>query len=265
MKVEVLLSCMYQKDACIIEKNHIQTDVIVVNQCDSDSIEEFTFVNNKGQTCNAKFICTTQRGLSRSRNMAIANAHAGHICLICDDDEILADGYEDLILSGYSKYEDADVMAFSLNWNGFGKTYSSESYKLSFKETLRVCSVQITFKVDSIIKNNICFDVMLGSGTGNGAGEENRFMLDCRRCGLNMYYYPNNIATINISESQWFKGFTEQYFKNHGWATRRVFRNDFLALGIIIYYALSKRTLYKAEISTFKAIKCMLKGFFEKR
>lgn len=256
---------MHQKDASIIERSNIQTDVIVVNQCDKDYVEEFSFVNNKGKECHAKFICTTQRGLSRSRNMAIENAHPGNICLICDDDEILADGYEDLILSGYSEYEDADLMAFSLNWNGFGKRYSSRSYKLSFRETLRVCSVQITFKLDAIHRNNIRFDVMLGSGTGNGAGEENRFMLDCRKCGLSMYYHPNNIATINVGESQWFKGFTKQYFKNHGWATRRVFRNDFLALGIIAYYAITKRSLYKNEISMGNAIIYMLKGFFEKR
>lgn len=265
MKVEVLLSCMHQKDASIIKRNNIQTDVIVVNQCDKDYIEDFTFVNSYGRTCHAKIIYTTQRGLSKSRNMAIENAHPGNICLICDDDEILADGYEDLILSGYSEYDDAEIIAFSLDWNGFGKTYSSKSYKLSFKETLRVCSVQITFKIDAITKNNIRFDVKLGSGTGNGAGEENRFMLDCRRCGLNMYYHPNKIATINVGESQWFKGFTEQYFRNHGWAIRRVFRNDFLALGAIAYYAFTKRALYKKEISTCKAVSCMLKGFFEKR
>ena len=49
---------------------------------------------------------------------------------------------------------------------------------------LRVCSCQITFKRASIIDNKLIFDVKLGAGTGNGAGEENKFLLDCYDKGL---------------------------------------------------------------------------------
>lgn len=91
--VTTLISCMYEKNANIIARSNIQTDVVVVNQCDYDSIEEFEFKNKKGVTCRAKFINTTERGLSRSRNMAIANSW-GDICYMCDDDELLADDYE---------------------------------------------------------------------------------------------------------------------------------------------------------------------------
>lgn len=265
MKVEVLLSCMHQQDASIIERAHIQTDVVVVNQCNIDSVEESTFVNKNGGECRLRFICTTERGLSRSRNMAINNAQSGSICLICDDDEVLSEDYEELILQGYRENPTAEVLAFALNWNGFGKRYNNKSHKLSFKDTLGVCSVQITFKVDAIRHKQIRFDELLGSGTGNGAGEENRFMLDCRRNKLKMYYHPNVIATVNTGNSQWFNGFDSMYFENFGWSARRVFPNHLLSFLIIFYYSVKKYSLYKDSISYRKAILAMFVGYFKKK
>lgn len=59
MNVVVLLSCMHQKDVNIIQRSNIQTDVVVVNQTDVDTVEEFDFMNRKGRRCHALFISTT--------------------------------------------------------------------------------------------------------------------------------------------------------------------------------------------------------------
>lgn len=40
MTLNILISCMHQKDASIIKRSNVQSDVVVVNQCDHDSIEE---------------------------------------------------------------------------------------------------------------------------------------------------------------------------------------------------------------------------------
>ena len=100
MKLIVLISCMHEKDHSIIERSNVQTDVVVVNQCDKDSVDEFDFKNKQGENCHAKFINTTERGLSRSRNMALLNSW-GDVCYICDDDEILQDDYENIIMKAY--------------------------------------------------------------------------------------------------------------------------------------------------------------------
>ena len=93
MTLNLLIACMHEKDTSIIKRSNVQSDVVVVNQCDHDSVEEFDFLNKKGITCHAKFINTTERGLSRSRNMAIENAQKADVCYICDDDEYLVDDY----------------------------------------------------------------------------------------------------------------------------------------------------------------------------
>lgn len=256
---------MHQKDAGILERSNVQSDVVVVNQCDHDSVEEFDFVNKKGRTCHCKFINTTERGLSRSRNMAIRNAW-GDICQICDDDEVLADDGEDKILKAYTENPDAGVIAFALIRNDNGKTYPVEKMTLGFKQILKTCSLQVTFSRNLLKLHGIQFDEMLGSGTGNGGGEENKFMLDWRKSKTKMLYYPDIIATVNPGESQWFHGYDEKFFYNLGWTDRRVF-GPVLGLIYIIYWPIFRKGYYskRSKISTFTAITAGIKGYFSKR
>lgn len=43
MRLEVLISCMHQKDASIIQRTNIQSDVLIVNQCNENREERFDF------------------------------------------------------------------------------------------------------------------------------------------------------------------------------------------------------------------------------
>lgn len=261
--ITVLVSCMNQHDTTIISRLNLQTNAIIINQCDENSCQEIHFTNKNNVECTATFINTTSRGLSNSRNLAIKSVKdSSCICLLCDEDEVLSDNYESLINEGYDYFPKADVIAFSIEWNGFGKKYSNKPYKLSYIKALKVCSVQITFKIDSIKRNTIEFDPQMGSGTGNGAGEENKFMMDCLRKRIAMAYYPNCIASIINSgiPSQWFHGFDKQYFTNFGWAARRIHSNLLLSILYIFYYSLAKHSLYKSEVSFLNAITWMLKG-----
>lgn len=63
----------------------------------------------------------------------------------------------------------------------------------------------------------------MGSGTGNGGGEEKMFMFAIKKQGLEMFYYADIIATVNPGESQWFQGYNEKYFEKQGWSNRRLF------------------------------------------
>lgn len=264
MKVTLLLACMHEKDTSIIQRNNVQSDVVVVNQCDYDSIEEFDFVNEKGKTCHAKFICTTERGLSRSRNMAIRNAW-GDVCIICDDDEWMADDCVSIIEEIYNKNPSYDVITFALDRKDRPTAYSQSEYDLRLSHILNTCSLQITFKRESVVKNGIMFDVKIGSGTGNGGGEENRFLLDCRKKGLCMKYNPSVIATINPGNSQWFKGLTSKFFRDRGWVTHRNL-GFFVGYAYLWYNVLNHRKDFtKDGLSLLKVIWYMHKGFFEKR
>ena len=255
---------MHQEDASIIIRSNVQSDVVVVNQCDRNNIDEFDFINNNGRTCHAKFICTTERGLSRSRNMAIRNAWAD-ICQICDDDEVLEDDCEQKVLEAYHANPNAGVIAFALIRKDCGKKYPEGKKSLGFKQILKTSSLQITFKSNLMGKYGICFDEKMGSGTGNGGGEENKFLLDCKRNGIKLLYVPVYIATVNKGESQWFNGYTEKYATNIGWTSRRTL-GCFIGYAYIWYFSIRHRKHFAIDgVSLGDLIKCMHKGFMEKR
>lgn len=109
MKIEVLLSCMYQKDFSITEKMNLTTDILIVNQCDENKYEE-RVVNGRKQ----RMIYTTQRGLSQSRNELLNNME-GDIGILCDDDVIYENDYEEKIKKAYLEIKEADIVIFNTN------------------------------------------------------------------------------------------------------------------------------------------------------
>ena len=263
MKVVALISCMFQENTDIIARSNIQTDVVVVNQCDKESFEQFVFKDTLGNLHNAKFICTKERGLSRSRNMAIANAEGADICLICDDDEYLVDGYENIILEAYQNAS-YDTAVISFAFHRKDKSMPSKEHYLGIKGICKTSSVEVTFKRQIVQDNNIVFDVKMGSGSGNGAGEENKFLMDIRRAGYKLKYVPEYIGGLLSYDSQWFKGWTEQYFRNNGWASRRIFG---FVLGYLfaVYQTFHHYGRYSKDISFLKSFISVNKGFFEVR
>lgn len=261
MKVVILISCMYQFDYSIIERTNVQTDAVVINQCDKEGITDFDILNNKGEKCHIKYINTKERGLSRSRNMAIKNAW-GDILYLCDDDELLEDNYESIIIEAYKKKPLVDIIAFSLVRKGY--TYPKKAGKMCIPQILRTSSVQTTIRRNRLLEKGIFFDVKMGSGSGNGGGEENKFLMDCRRKGLKLYYVPSIIATVKSEESQWFKGFDEKYFKDTFWAARRILGTS-IGFLYMLYWCFIRSNHFNIEIPKLTMLKYSLMGFFEKR
>ena len=258
---------MHQTDASIIDRSNVQCDVVVVNQCDRDSVEHFSFTNKFGKVCKAIFVCTTERGLSKSRNMAISYAPDDSICLISDDDEFFVDDIEKIVTNAYIENPKAALIAFALIRKDLenGKEYPAEKTNLGFVQILKTSSQQISFKKQACRSSNICFDENMGSGTGNGGGEENKFLLDFRRAGLKLCYIPQIIATVLPGESKWFHGYDEKYLKNLGWTSRRSM-GRMIGFLYCILWTLRHRHLYKKSgITEAMALKQLFSGYIEKR
>lgn len=262
MKLVVLISCMHQNDASIATKSNLQTDAVIINQCDRECVEILPFINKKGEQCHVTFICTKERGLSNSRNMAIKNACNADICYMCDDDEYLVDDYEDIIMEAHNRLPNVSVITFSLVRKNYA--YPAKEHRVGIKQILKTSSVQTTFKRKDILNHNIGFDPKMGSGSGNGGGEENKFLMDCKRSGLLIWYVPQIIAEVKSEDSQWFHGFTEDYYKNISWANRRIL-GTFLGAIYMLYWVLFRRKAYNQELSLFMILKSCYVGFFEKR
>lgn len=262
VKVQVLLSCMNKIDFSIVERSNIQTDAIIVNQCDKNCVEEISLTNQDEAIIKVKMICTTERGLSKSRNMAIKNG-TGDICVLCDEDEVLENGYEKTILQAYQTHN-ADVILFDVLGSDSQSRLSVPQGKISFKKIMSSHSVQITFKREAIVNSGVSFDEKMGAGTGNGGGEEIKFLYELYKKGYDMYSENSLIAKLSPSDSSWFSGYDEQFFLNYGWSTRR-WAGPLLGYAYIWYYVLMHREDYSGQCSMINVIKYIHKGFFSKR
>lgn len=256
MKLEVLMSCMHQRDDSLVRGSRLTGDVVVINQCDWEEYAEYPTADGV-----ARMFSTRQRGLTKSRNMAIEKAEAD-ICLLCDDDESFVPGYREKILGAYESLPQADVVIFKMRDRP--RSFPDRVARLRFPQTLRVSSWQISFRRDRLLSAGIRFDERLGAGTGNGAEEELKFLMDCERAGLQIWYVPAEIASVAQTESTWFDGFTETFFENRG-ATTRYILGVGAASAYALYYIIHKRKLYRENISTRRAFQAIFRGIRENK
>lgn len=262
MNLEVLISCMNQQDMKIAEMTGIQTDTLIINQCPQSEIlneiksDQKTSGAQNQTHVNIRMLNTNTRGLSKSRNLAIRHA-VGDVCLLCDDDEQLDSSYEDNILKAYEALPDADIICFRIA--NQPSRLKQETHRLTKWTAMRIASWQITFRRESIIKSEIRFDEDMGAGTGNGGGEEVKFLRDCIKAGLKAYYVPKSIGTVAQTESTWFKGFDRDFFYKRG-ITNRYMLGIPVSILYAGYYTLVKRDLYKEYVTPWQSFKYTLDG-----
>ena len=150
-----------------------------------------------------------------------------------------------VICKAFERLPDADIIAFSIE-NKITKL-PDRIQKIGKWKSLRIDSRQIAFRRESILKSGVRFDPLMGAGSGNGAGEENLFLINCLKSGLTIYYVPETVAKLRESESTWFSGYNEMFFYQRGGATRYM-----LGFGMAflygIYYVFCKRALYLSLI-----------------
>ncbi len=255
-KTEILLSCMFLSDSKeMIKRSHITSDTVIINQCDEENYKEENI-------CNAllRTFSVTDRGLTKSRNLAISKSQAD-ICIICDDDEIFNEGYEKAVSSAYDALPDADIIIFDmvdrpLKWGNSIK-------RLGYIDLMSVSSWQITFRREKLLASGVLFDENMGAGSGNGAEEEFRFLTQCRKAKLRIYHYPFRLASVAQTQSTWFKGFDEEFFVNRGNTTRYIMG---LPLSVLYaaYYAFAKRKQLSG-MSMSRAFSYTVKGIKENR
>ena len=254
MKLDILMSCMHQTDDTLIRSSRITGNAVVINQCDRE--EELEYATENGWV---RFLSTKARGLTKSRNMAIANSDAD-VCLLCDDDEVFVPDYEAKILAAYESLPQADVIIFRMV--NYPCAFGDQVRRLKFPQTTHVASWQISFRRERLLKSGVRFDELLGAGSGNGAEEELKFLLDCQRAGLQIWYAPVEIATVAQEESTWFDGFNEKFFYARG-ATTRYILGAPLAAAYAVFYVLKKIPKYKGTITPAQALGATFRGLLD--
>lgn len=251
MDIELLISTM-NADKSLLDKINIHSNVVVVNQCGYDGVEESTYNGH-----HVKWINSSTKGLSRSRNIALKNATADIVVLTDDDVEYVA-GYPDIIEKAFLSHPEMDIISFQVEGiNGKFKDYSEKENSLNFLGSMKVSSVEIAIKRKKIEKAKIQFNEAFGSGAKYRMGEENIFLFNCLKKKLKLYYLPQIIANLWVGDSTWFQGFNKKYFIDRGATYYEMF--GCLAPLMILQFIIRKRKLIQ-DISLSQALKCAFEG-----
>ena len=251
MRVEVLVSTMNQTDYSLIEKMRLSTDAVVVNQCQEDSVAEFDYNGSR-----IKWINSTTRGLSVSRNICLSEARAD-ICLIADDDLEYVEGYADIVRKAFENNANASIIRFKVHGiERKFKDYPEKTEKIGLLKSLKVSSVEV-----ALLRNKIAglkFDEHIGAGKKFCMGEENAFLVHCIKRGLKLYYSPQIISNLHIITSSWKNITAEEYFVSRGAAF------EAMDLGIvhilILQFAIRKRNMFDRSLTISKRIQLMEAG-----
>ncbi len=137
------------------------------------------------------------KGLSRNRNNAISHA-TGDICLIADDDCSYQLEYFNAVINTFQKHPELDIATFKMKFSYEGKEYPQHSFNLNnFEKGYFVTSFEIAFRRTSI-QGKLWFNELFGLGAPVlQSGEENIFIHDAIKSGLNCQYYPIVIVEHN--------------------------------------------------------------------
>lgn len=255
MEFQVLLSAMGLSDESYLDTLNVKSDAVIINQCDRTSRKEAERIVDDKIT-HVTYIESTQRGLSKSRNMAIRNAKAD-ICILCDNDVEYADGYEEMILKEFKNHPEADLIVFYIKRKEKQKpNYPKERY-MGYLSVMKIFSPEIAFRRKAV--KDITFDERFGAGSGKYLmGEENIFLYNCLKSHKKILYVPVKIAELREEESTWFKGYNDKFFISRGAGYTAMSKG--LSHFLIWQFAIRKIKLYRKDMSLFKAVKYMYRG-----
>ena len=212
MKLQVLVSTMYQRDHSLLDRMNIQSDVIVVNQCEADSVEVFAY-----NGYHVKWISQKARGVGRSRNTALLYAEAD-ILLFADDDVIYEDGYAERVVSFFEGHPSVSVATFNLKSLNEDRPefLVKNTYRLHRLNCMKFGACRIAIRRKAFSRQNVWFSLLFGGGAKYQAGEDNLFMCDCLRKKLKCVASELSLGTVKQETSTWFQGYSEKYFYDRG-------------------------------------------------
>lgn len=149
------------------------------------------------QRDDVRIVSTQTKGLSKSRNLALAHAE-GDIGLLADDDVRYTSESFDIVRKAYQDHPELDIACFKIRTNDHEpeyKPYHVQPLTIEGDPPHFISSIETSFRISSLKKSAIQFDERFGLGSGRFiAGEEMIFVYDCLQQALRIQYFPEYIV-----------------------------------------------------------------------
>ena len=253
MKLEVLVAAVNAIPEELAERMRLDSDAIIVNQCDHYEYSEFQRNYRK-----IRVFSMAERGVGLSRNTALLRGE-GDILLFGDDDICYDEDYEENIIEAFEQNPDADGITFNLEVDPRRKTYeNTRERRIRFYNYGRYPTYALAVRADSIRRANVCFSLLFGGGARYSNGEDSLFFHDCLKKGLHLYASTRKIGKELYRESSWFDGYHEKFFYDRGFLYAHLY-GKFAHLWAL-RFLLAKRATILTEHSLGEAFSLMCRG-----
>lgn len=253
MRVQVLASVMEQNPEEIAERMQLDSDAVVVNQCDRLDYREFKYRGHQ-----IRFYSFPERGVGRSRNEAIMRSD-GDICLFSDQDIVYKPGYADSIAGEFESHPDADMILFNIEVEESRRTYYiTQRRRVRWYNCGRYGAVSFAVRKSSLLKSGVTFSLLFGGGAEYSAGEDSLFLRDFMKKGFKVYTAPVTIGREETGESTWFLGYNEKFFYDRGMLYRYLYGR--LARMMALRFLLAHRKKMCAEAGVLQCYRWMREG-----
>lgn len=255
MRIETLVATVDQRDHSLVDKMNIQTDALIGNQGDRNSVEVFSKGNQK-----ITYLNTDKRGVGRNRNLILENASADY-CIFADDDMRFLDGYPETAEKAIRECPDGDVFIFNLYEKNPKRYRITQIQRVRWYNFARYGAARLVVRRQKLADAGIQFSLLFGGGARYGSGEDTIFLRECIKKRLKVYAVPYFLAEIDQNASStWFQGYTAKFFQDKGALFACLYR---IMWPVYIFrYLIRYRNRYRAEMHCTKAMRHMLSGGF---
>lgn len=198
--------------------------ILVVNQTTEDRLLKSNF-------SSIKVLNSFEKGLSKSRNLALKNARKD-ILVITDDDLIYKPDFIDNIIKSFNLFTETSVLQFKVDdlSNLPFKEYSRKPiYKFNSFNCQNVVTFELVFKKEFLINNNIYYDEIFGLGSIYPLGEENIILNDILKKKGVISFNPITIVQhkkitstdliINTDKYFYLGAFYSRFSKENFWSS----------------------------------------------
>lgn len=210
-RLQVLIAAVNQEVNTLAEKMGLETDAIIVNQCDHFAYEAYGHKERM-----IRCFSMAERGVGLNRNTALMRADK-ELCLFSDEDIVFYTGYEDIVCRAFDENKDADVITFNFKVDPSRTTYVNQSEKrIRWYNYGRYPTFAVAARTESLRRANVSFSLLFGGGARYSNGEDSLFLHDCLKKGLHLYARTEEIGEEVYRESTWFKGYDEKFFTDRG-------------------------------------------------
>jgi len=223
-------------------------DAFIINQCGADGAHSLEGI---------PVFDSAQRGLARSRNLALEKAQ-GELIWLCDDDVAIGAEAESVILSAFSAHPEADAIAFNVVSDTPERPQRpiTAEHTLKLSNSMRYPTYRFVYRLSSLKKAGLRFDERFGSGAIYTSGEDSLFTAACLKAGLKLIAVPGEIGHVKHADSGWFEGYTDKYLHDKGALFEAIFGFGLPYCALMLY----RHPDWRSGRSFFKSLALMAKG-----